>query len=375
MLHRVKRIIYNNNKTLNAMEKIFLASGITVAGLLTLAFSPGTPQRPVTAAPVSHSVIYKIATLPLRIVKDTVPVLPKETGLTNINTIVDGKRYNLTLKNDVITELQIDREKVLGEKIARYKAVTDAIIKQAKENIAKEKLLSQKALLAAERDKTDAEISKVLAEKMAKTAELSKLDDENSLVLLQKLKEVNAQQPKIKDEQTLALLEQLKGNLKMKEGKELATEALLNSLKAKQSLLDASLSKGLTDKLQSLTLTDAKNELRLTQLESELSLKDASRSLIDAELSKKLSAELKASAELSMKKDKELDLNAKTTSEQIINDLMRENLIKDKKNLSFSLTKDELIVNGAKQADAIFQKFKEKYVKTEDWNFNYNNKE
>lgn len=357
------------------MEKIFLASGITVAGLLTLAFSPGTPQRPVTAAPVSHSVIYKIATLPLRIVKDTVPVLPKETGLTNINTIVDGKRYNLTLKNDVITELQIDREKVLGEKIARYKAVTDAIIKQAKENIAKEKLLSQKALLAAERDKTDAEISKVLAEKMAKTAELSKLDDENSLVLLQKLKEVNAQQPKIKDEQTLALLEQLKGNLKMKEGKELATEALLNSLKAKQSLLDASLSKGLTDKLQSLTLTDAKNELRLTQLESELSLKDASRSLIDAELSKKLSAELKASAELSMKKDKELDLNAKTTSEQIINDLMRENLIKDKKNLSFSLTKDELIVNGAKQADAIFQKFKEKYVKTEDWNFNYNNKE
>jgi len=166
----------------------------------------------------------------------------------------------------------------------------------------------------------------------------------------------------------------LKEQLQQRVYSNLETEKLLETLKLNQPALDGNLNKLLAEKLQLLTLVDAKNQLRLAQLESELSLKDASRSLANAELSKKLSVEL-AAAELSMKKDKQLSLNAQTNSNQIINDLVREKLIKDKKNLSFSLNKDELIVNGVKQPDAIFQKFKEKYVKTKDWNFNYNNKE
>ena len=41
LLNRVKRIITNNNKTLNNMEKLILASGIIITSLAALAFSPG----------------------------------------------------------------------------------------------------------------------------------------------------------------------------------------------------------------------------------------------------------------------------------------------------------------------------------------------
>jgi len=34
------------------------------------------------------------------------------TGMNNINTIVDGKRYDLQLDNDVVTGLSIDGQKI-----------------------------------------------------------------------------------------------------------------------------------------------------------------------------------------------------------------------------------------------------------------------
>jgi beta-lactamase regulating signal transducer with metallopeptidase domain len=40
LLDRVKRIVYNRNKTLNAMEKLFLSGCLVVAACLTLAFTP-----------------------------------------------------------------------------------------------------------------------------------------------------------------------------------------------------------------------------------------------------------------------------------------------------------------------------------------------
>jgi bla regulator protein BlaR1 len=42
--------------------------------------------------------------------------------------------------------------------------------------------------------------------------------------------------------------------------------------------------------------------------------------------------------------------------------LAKENAIKDKENFSFILNNDELLVDGVKQPDAIFQKFKAKYI-------------
>jgi len=381
LLHRVKRIIYNNNKTLNAMEKIFLTTGIAVAALLALAFSSGKDngglKATVATQPVK-SMTTKTTPVPLTR-KDTIPLpLGKLSfeGLNNINTMVDGKRYDLQLNNGNVTALSIDGQKIPDDKIADYKTTTDGIIRQAQENILKEKLLSHKALLEAEHAKTDADVSRMLAEKMQKESEASKVDKENTLLLLHKLSELHVEQSKLKEEQTLKLLMELKEKIKTNDAKSLQhTELLLEKLKTEQSLSDSKLSKELAVKLHSLNVTDAKHHLLLAQMEKELSQKDLLSSRVDGETAWHLSEKLRASAELSMIKDKQLHLDAQANSEQIINDLISEKLIKSKKNLSFSLNKDALIVNGVKQPDGIFQKFKEKYVKTEDWNFNYNSKE
>jgi bla regulator protein blaR1 len=49
--------------------------------------------------------------------------------------------------------------------------------------------------------------------------------------------------------------------------------------------------------------------------------------------------------------------------EDFINDLMQEGVIKNTKNLSYKLGREELIVNGVKQPDALHRKLKEKYLK------------
>jgi bla regulator protein BlaR1 len=57
LLNRVKRIITNNNKTLNNMEKLILASGIIITSLAALAFSPGDNKIQKEAAKTGHTLV------------------------------------------------------------------------------------------------------------------------------------------------------------------------------------------------------------------------------------------------------------------------------------------------------------------------------
>jgi len=50
-------------------------------------------------------------------------------------------------------------------------------------------------------------------------------------------------------------------------------------------------------------------------------------------------------------------------AEKILKDLQKDGFIKDKDNFSFQLNKTEFIVDGKKQPDEVFRKYKEKYIK------------
>jgi bla regulator protein BlaR1 len=54
----------------------------------------------------------------------------------------------------------------------------------------------------------------------------------------------------------------------------------------------------------------------------------------------------------------------KNTVNEIANDLLKENLIKDKNNFSFKISNDQLIIDGVTQPEEIHRKIIEKYVKT-----------
>lgn len=63
-------------------------------------------------------------------------------------------------------------------------------------------------------------------------------------------------------------------------------------------------------------------------------------------------------------------------SNALISDLLADGLISSRKDLSFKIGVDEFVVNGKKQGDATFRKYKTKYVKAvkpgDDWNWYYN---
>jgi bla regulator protein BlaR1 len=56
----------------------------------------------------------------------------------------------------------------------------------------------------------------------------------------------------------------------------------------------------------------------------------------------------------------------------MINDLIESGVVKDKSNLSYKLSQEELIVNGVKQSDELHKKLKNKYIKDKAVEMVYN---
>ncbi len=75
--------------------------------------------------------------------------------------------------------------------------------------------------------------------------------------------------------------------------------------------------------------------------------------------------------------DVRMEQQAYWTNQQrkIIDQMQREGLIKDRKDLSFSLTDKNFVINGVVQSDEVFQRYHREYVPAQaadTWNLNYN---
>lgn len=170
LMNRVKRIITNNNKTLNNMEKIFLASGIIITGFMAVAFSQ---HKQPSFAPVT-AVIQPAKTFVPVNKKDTVAPtrINNNESTTVINTSMDGKQYRLIEVNGKVTELYVDNARISGDKISEYKPVIERLHEKMKADKAKqaEEMEMQKEALAAQ-----AELMKenelAMNDEMAKQAE------------------------------------------------------------------------------------------------------------------------------------------------------------------------------------------------------------
>lgn len=323
LLDRVKRIINNHNKTLNYMEKKFLIAGIVLTSMLTFAFSPAKLRESLIAenpGPTS-SAIYRPATE-----ADTIPRKGRTPATADKSTIikkVDGKKYKVITKDGQVSELYVNDKKIPAEKLSSYQDIMDDIMEQ----------------LALEKSKSDADMDRSMHE-----VELS----------LQKIEESRAEME--------ALQEKIEeSSLEMKEAHE---------------------------KME-LDLQQHENEINKENLHSETSEQDMKRAKIELEEQKKIMDQELAQNKLAIeqsrkefekakiemeraKKDieqskKQLE-ESKKMQEAVVNDLIREKIIVNKSELrSCVLNIEALIVNGVKQPDAIHKKFKQKYVKGDNW--------
>ncbi len=146
LLNRIKRIITNNNKTLNNMEKVSLATGIIIVGFVTIAFTKTPKKQQIKNVPPA------IAAQKVILANDTIP----DNNHTSISkftyvTTIDGKEYRAHIVNDKLTRLYIDGKKVPDEKLGDYKEMTERAIIQAKAD--HDKLTKENMQPAEEREK------------------------------------------------------------------------------------------------------------------------------------------------------------------------------------------------------------------------------
>lgn len=150
LLNRVKRIITNNNKTLNNMEKIFLACGIIITGFAAVAFSLNSQSSFANTTAAQHAKTFVSSNK-----KDTVPqTVNSNESKYIINTTMDGKQYRLEEVNGKVTELYVDNIKVADNKLPEYKSVIEKLTEKMDADKEKqtEKMKAQHEALAEQQE-------------------------------------------------------------------------------------------------------------------------------------------------------------------------------------------------------------------------------
>jgi bla regulator protein blaR1 len=372
LLNRVKRILTNNNKTLNNMEKITLASGIIIISLATFAFTQTTKTVTEKIPATANQIINASENIsgPGEI-KDTIP--EAEQNSNNKRTIVskiDDKEYKLVEINNKLSAFYVDGKKIDAEKIEDYRSIIDKIYDDEKQNA--EKLALQQVEL-----KKQQELLMLQQEEFQKKAiELQKLGEIKSDIinrneLVKKQDELNRQMDLLKTQQDKWSKEQdVVINKKMQEQIELQkiklVEAQMQMEKAQHEIEQLRLKAPEADlSKQNAMLAKRSAELQMQQLQlSELKL---NQEALQLQLQRSLNLTLNPpTPELNELRELQPPvplIKENETIKSVINDLKNENIIINEDPLSFTLTDKTFKVNGVVQPQSVQAEFKEKYIK------------
>lgn len=165
LLNRVKRIINNNNKTLNNMEKVSLAAGIVILGLITIAFRQTARQEAFKIQPSEKIKQVK------QMISDTVPE-KKGTTTFSLDAIIDGKKYKIKEVNGKVVDLYVEGKKISDDKIGEYQEIIDRIHLDAKKQ--QDEMQAQNALLEKQRAEMVEQEEQMNKERAEQEARMSK---------------------------------------------------------------------------------------------------------------------------------------------------------------------------------------------------------
>jgi bla regulator protein BlaR1 len=339
LLHRVRRMLTQENKKLNVMEKTVLVLGLI--GIMAFSFITVKEKKPAqTKTVASRFAAVKQAltttvetkrlpqTKPLLTTKpasnnhfvaaDTVPEKkmrmrePSDMSFPNLssNTSDDGntrrtliqatdnngKKYNIQKQNGEVTDFSVDGKKIPTEDYSKYDNVFDNIDRTMRSNS-----------LQAEKRRTE--------DYQRKSEEMR-----------QRLSEMANTQAKLRERQERLSEKHLQEQSQRME--ERMSEQRHKMEKQQRSLMDQKV------RLDSVRMRQPKEKL------------------------------FRESNSLKVK-------NSQNEIHSIISDLAGANLIGDKQNLSFTLNNNELVVNGKKASSEIHQQLKEKYIRKSGDSFKY----
>ncbi len=253
LLNRIKRILTNNNKTLNNMEKISLLTGIVIASFIMIAFAQ-KKQIPGKADSIQSNTSRT----------DTIPSKEKtkkpESSSTRI-AFVDGNKYEIGFANGQVVKLFVNDQRIPDEELGSYKAVIDKVIDKSQTGrttmkIREEKLQKEQELWRQKQEELRRQFAELDREKLegqrsGESAQMDqeKLKTEQALMNLKfdrmKMDQENRERIEA-DMADRAHMQELKSQMELlrtdqekKEGKEatMADKAHMQELRAEMKLL------------------------------------------------------------------------------------------------------------------------------------------
>lgn len=324
LLDRIKRIVNNNNKPLNAMEKLFVTFSLAAAVALSAATAPEKPANRQSLLPVMQANLpVKTIALPkqsavLSSEPDTLPrkklkstemhvhsanIYSAQEGISTYNVTRNNKQYEIVKRNGKIISLFIDNQEIAASDYAKHQPEIDKIMEEIK-------------------------VQHELAEKQREQAEIQRKQAGVQRELAEKQREEAQEMRKMAEEQ----------------------------------------------RREAEKMREAADGMR----------KQAEQMRLNAEKQREHAAEQRAQAEVQRHKAEEMRKVAEKEREayikmqdDVIEELGNAGVVTDKNDLSFKLGDDELIVNGVKQPAELHQRLKSKYLKTEggkksEMYYNYN---
>ena len=368
LLRRVKRIIYNENKKLNAMEKGFFIVSITaisLVGFLSVKRTPEDSKQVINPTLVSKIVdpamvdTELIDTIPGKVeFKSLNSVTNKDDkGATRTITAVDknGKKYKIVTKNDDPIELYIDDIKIAAGEMDNYKTLIDDMEEESIE-------LRQKS----EIEKTIKEIEKMKNDQQEQSKKISKLDTER-LQLMKKLAAIDEERFKLSDDyRTYFNDHEWEDAAKM----DLANDKFMKLYQENFKNFLFKDSNALNFDMENQTLKELFNESQNRFNQDQLFQNQYSELFHKQLLDEKMN--LLHNNEFGL----QLQMNGTHyLIDPIIEDLLAKKLIATQGgDLSFELSAEKFIINGKKQPADVHNNFKEKYLKKNGDFYKYSRK-
>jgi len=343
LLDRIKRIIYNNNKQLNAMEKLFVTASVIIAVGLSVAFSPAEsvenlPGRPKEKMKLLGNQYAKTTAEPklveqdnprlihseLPASNDTLPKLESRSisssdGFTTMDFNRDGKKYNVVTDGGEIIYLKIDGKAIAKEDMSKYKPEIGQMLVEVKQAHA------------------DAEVSRNQAEAMRKHADEARAQADG---MRKQAEEMRAQANENKNQNQNLNIDSEKLRIEAEELRKGAEQM----------------------RKQTEGLRKQAEEMRL----------DADKQKAEAEKMRQQADQHREKADVMRKEAEKMRVEYEKMQEDFIAELTNEGIISGRANLSYKLSGDELIVNGKKQPDALQKRLKAKFLKTPNVEIVYN---
>ena len=406
LLNRVKRIITNNNKTLTTMEKLVLASGIIITCLATVAFNPGKEKDTINTAKkiavpqqiiTQNNLLTTFAVsnrneLAKTIPVDTIPTnqASKDGYNMNFKGDIDGKRVELKEENSEIKELYIDGKEIPKDQYAQYQPTIEKIHTQMKEQAIKLKLQSDTLALQNRRLQEQAEAMETDSKKMEEQSELASADMvrqkelmEQHEVQMQKQAErmqkndssMSIQSQKMqqdfmrKEEEFQRKQIELQKNVEELELRQKKLELIRkDTLKTTSSIYTKpaiSVRPVITvEPTVSATATVNEEPLAIGSTATTVYSKASVGSGISANSNVSAKSVTLATVTSTLPMVSAVSLARNSTSDDIVNDLEKANVISSRDNLSIQLSNESLIVNGVKQPEEIHQEILKKHMRS-----------